>query len=92
MPAVRTFALTSGVAVILDFLLQVSAFLALVSLDSRRQEVGALAVPPWRPGGSTVQRRLGEGLGAKTLRCSVWATESPVSHRKVTSFWSLWGM
>ncbi|XP_023381524.1 Niemann-Pick C1-like protein 1 [Pteropus vampyrus] len=38
MPAVRTFALTSGVAVILDFLLQVSAFVALVSLDSRRQE------------------------------------------------------
>lgn len=40
MPAVRTFALTSGLAVILDFLLQVSAFVALLSLDSRRQEVG----------------------------------------------------
>lgn len=48
MPAVRTFALTSGVAVILDFLLQVSAFVALVSLDSRRQEVGGLLIPPWR--------------------------------------------
>lgn len=41
MPAVRTFALTSGLAVILDFLLQMSAFVALVALDSRRQEVGA---------------------------------------------------
>ncbi|EPQ18084.1 Niemann-Pick C1-like protein 1 [Myotis brandtii] len=38
MPAVRTFALTSGLALILDFLLQMSAFVALVSLDSRRQE------------------------------------------------------
>ncbi|XP_016074739.1 PREDICTED: Niemann-Pick C1-like protein 1 [Miniopterus natalensis] len=38
MPAVRTFALTSGLAVVLDFLLQMSAFVALVSLDSRRQE------------------------------------------------------
>lgn len=42
MPAVRTFALTSGLALILDFLLQMSAFVALVSLDSRRQEVGDL--------------------------------------------------
>ena len=41
MPAVRTFALTSGFAVLLDFLLQMSAFVALLSLDSRRQEVGA---------------------------------------------------
>lgn len=45
MPAVRTFALTSGLAVILDFLLQMSAFVALVALDARRQEVGDLAGP-----------------------------------------------
>ncbi|XP_062943834.1 NPC1-like intracellular cholesterol transporter 1 [Cynocephalus volans] len=38
MPAVRTFALTSGLAVILNFLLQMSAFVALLSLDSKRQE------------------------------------------------------
>ncbi|XP_004630599.1 Niemann-Pick C1-like protein 1 [Octodon degus] len=38
MPAVRTFALTSGLAVLLDFLLQMTAFVALVSLDSKRQE------------------------------------------------------
>ncbi|XP_066210371.1 NPC1-like intracellular cholesterol transporter 1 [Saccopteryx leptura] len=42
MPAVRNFALTSGLAVILDFLLQMSAFVALVSLDSRRQEASRL--------------------------------------------------
>lgn len=40
MPAVRTFALTSGLAILLDFLLQMTAFVALLSLDSRRQEVG----------------------------------------------------
>uniref|UniRef100_G1PCU2 NPC1 like intracellular cholesterol transporter 1 n=1 Tax=Myotis lucifugus TaxID=59463 RepID=G1PCU2_MYOLU len=44
MPAVRTFALTSGLALILDFLLQMSAFVALVSLDSRRQEGSRLDV------------------------------------------------
>ncbi|KAM7120692.1 NPC1-like intracellular cholesterol transporter 1 [Molossus nigricans] len=44
MPAVRTFALTSGLAVILDFLLQMSAFVALVALDSRRQEASLLDV------------------------------------------------
>lgn len=38
MPAVRTFALTSGLAIILDFLLQMTAFVALLSLDSKRQE------------------------------------------------------
>ncbi|XP_006832319.1 PREDICTED: niemann-Pick C1-like protein 1 [Chrysochloris asiatica] len=44
MPAVRTFALTSGLAVVLDFLLQMSAFVALLSLDSRRQEASHLDV------------------------------------------------
>ncbi|XP_072489852.1 NPC1-like intracellular cholesterol transporter 1 [Notamacropus eugenii] len=38
MPAVRTFALTAGMAIIFDFLLQMSAFVALLSLDSKRQE------------------------------------------------------
>ncbi|XP_004839969.1 Niemann-Pick C1-like protein 1 [Heterocephalus glaber] len=38
MPAVRTFALTSGLAVFLNFLLQMTAFVALLSLDSKRQE------------------------------------------------------
>ncbi|CAH6995903.1 NPC1-like intracellular cholesterol transporter 1 [Phodopus roborovskii] len=38
MPAVRTFALTAGLSIILDFLLQMTAFVALLSLDSKRQE------------------------------------------------------
>ncbi|KAM6178299.1 NPC1-like intracellular cholesterol transporter 1 [Rhynchocyon petersi] len=44
MPAVRTFALTSGLAVVFDFLLQMSAFVALLSLDSKRQEASHLDV------------------------------------------------
>uniref|UniRef100_A0A674GWE5 SSD domain-containing protein n=1 Tax=Taeniopygia guttata TaxID=59729 RepID=A0A674GWE5_TAEGU len=40
MPAVRTFALTAALAVALDLALQLSAFVALVALDSRRQEAG----------------------------------------------------
>ncbi|XP_055969411.1 NPC1-like intracellular cholesterol transporter 1 [Sorex fumeus] len=44
MPAVRTFALTSGLAVFLDFLLQMSAFVALFSLDIKRQEASRLDI------------------------------------------------
>uniref|UniRef100_A0ABM0LYJ6 Niemann-Pick C1 protein-like n=1 Tax=Saccoglossus kowalevskii TaxID=10224 RepID=A0ABM0LYJ6_SACKO len=40
MPAVRTFALYAGLAVLFNFLLLVSAFVALMSLDLRRQEDG----------------------------------------------------
>ncbi|KAL1790409.1 Niemann-Pick C1 1 [Sigmodon hispidus] len=42
MPAVRTFALTAGLAIILDFLLQMTAFVALLSLDRKRQEASRL--------------------------------------------------
>ena len=59
MPAVRTFALTSGFAVLLDFLLQMSAFVALLSLDSRRQEVGEVERPR--------DPHLGWGWGGFTL-------------------------
>ncbi|KAM5171859.1 NPC1-like intracellular cholesterol transporter 1 [Mantella aurantiaca] len=38
MPAVRTFALNAALAILLDFLLQISMFVALVSLDMKRQE------------------------------------------------------
>lgn len=62
MPAVRVFALTSGVAVMLDFMLQMSAFVALVSLDSRRQEVGGRPSPTLARWGSfLLQRRLRVG-------------------------------
>ncbi|XP_078521663.1 NPC1-like intracellular cholesterol transporter 1 [Lissotriton helveticus] len=38
MPAVKTFALNAALAVLLDFILQMSMFVALVSLDARREE------------------------------------------------------
>lgn len=39
MPAVRTFSLFAGLAVFIDFLLQISCFVSLLGLDARRQEV-----------------------------------------------------
>ena len=39
MPAVRAFALYAGMALLLDFLLQITCFIGLLSLDTSRQEV-----------------------------------------------------
>ena len=39
MPAVRTFSLFAGLAVFIDFLLQISCFVSLLGLDAARQEV-----------------------------------------------------
>ncbi|KAG7270633.1 hypothetical protein CRUP_010928 [Coryphaenoides rupestris] len=38
MPAVKTFALYAALAVLLDFILQMTAFVAVLSLDARRQD------------------------------------------------------
>lgn len=38
MPAVKTFALYAALAVLMDFILQITAFVALLSLDARRQD------------------------------------------------------
>lgn len=39
MPAVRTFSMFAGLAVFIDFLLQISCFVSLLGLDASRQEV-----------------------------------------------------
>ena len=39
MPAIRSFALFAGMALLIDFFLQMTCFIALFSLDTRRQEV-----------------------------------------------------
>ena len=39
MPAVEQFALAAAIAILFDFLLQITIFLAVLSLDARRQEV-----------------------------------------------------
>ncbi|KAM3186906.1 hypothetical protein ACTXT7_003373 [Hymenolepis weldensis] len=38
MPAVRVFALYAGVAIVINFLLQIFAFTALLTLDAKRME------------------------------------------------------
>ncbi|XP_035246328.1 NPC1-like intracellular cholesterol transporter 1 [Anguilla anguilla] len=40
MPAVKSFALYAALAVLFDFALQITAFVALLSLDARRQDAG----------------------------------------------------
>ncbi|NXP82275.1 NPC1 protein, partial [Ramphastos sulfuratus] len=44
MPAVRTFSLFAGTAVLMDFLLQVTCFVSLLGLDVRRQERNRLDI------------------------------------------------
>ncbi|KAF7654289.1 hypothetical protein LDENG_00071930, partial [Lucifuga dentata] len=44
MPAVRTFSLFAGLAVFIDFLLQISCFVSLLGLDARRQERNRLDI------------------------------------------------
>ena len=44
MPAVRIFSLYAAAAVFFDFLLQITAFVALLSLDAKRQENNRLDV------------------------------------------------
>lgn len=39
MPAVRAFALYAGMALLIDFVFQVTCFVSLLALDSRRQAV-----------------------------------------------------
>ena len=39
MPAVRVFSLYAALAVLFDFLLQITVFIALMTLDAKRQEV-----------------------------------------------------
>ncbi|ALC49360.1 Npc1b [Drosophila busckii] len=42
MPAVRTFAMYAAAAIFLDFLLQITAFVALMAIDERRYQHGRL--------------------------------------------------
>lgn len=50
MPAVRSFAIVAAVAVLLDFLLQLTAFVAFLSLTSERRRDGTLVCfQCWRP-------------------------------------------
>ena len=39
MPAVEQFAIAAGLAIFFDFALQITAFLAVLTLDAKRQDV-----------------------------------------------------
>lgn len=39
MPAVNIFALNAGIALLLDFFLQITCFVSLMALDAKRQSV-----------------------------------------------------
>ncbi len=47
MPAVKVFSLYAGMAVLVNFLLQITIFLALLTLDARRQEVNIKYMHFW---------------------------------------------
>lgn len=47
MPAVRAFAFYAGMALLLDFLLQVTCFVALLSLDVKRQNANKFDILCW---------------------------------------------
>ena len=44
MPAVKIFSMYAAMAVLFDFLLQITCFVSLMTLDARRMEVSAGAV------------------------------------------------
>ncbi|MEE6464214.1 hypothetical protein FKM82_006214 [Ascaphus truei] len=50
MPAVRTFSLFAGMAVFLDFLLQITCFVSILGLDIKRQEKNRLDILCCVPG------------------------------------------
>ncbi|XP_077471971.1 NPC intracellular cholesterol transporter 1 [Stigmatopora argus] len=58
MPAVRTFSLFAGLAVLIDFLLQISCFVSLLGLDLKRQQANRLDI--------ACCAKLPEGQEAKT--------------------------
>ncbi|XP_061110400.1 NPC intracellular cholesterol transporter 1 isoform X2 [Conger conger] len=64
MPAVRTFSLFAGLAVFIDFLLQISCFVSLLGLDIKRQEANRLDI--------LCCVALPEGQEQKTDGCLYW--------------------
>ncbi|CAG0904578.1 unnamed protein product, partial [Cyprideis torosa] len=68
MPAIRAFALYAGFALILDFILQITAFVALFSLDIKRQENNRLDVLCCLQGGKKEVDSSSDGLLFKIMK------------------------
>ncbi|XP_069587304.1 NPC intracellular cholesterol transporter 1 [Ranitomeya imitator] len=64
MPAVRTFSLFAGMAVFFDFLLQITFFVSLLGLDTKRQEKNRLDILCCVPG---CERSRGSGKSKSWL-------------------------
>ena len=47
MPAVRAFAFYAGLALIIDFLMQITCFVSLMAIDAKRQESGRYDIFCW---------------------------------------------
>ncbi|EEQ40623.1 Patched family protein [Clavispora lusitaniae] len=71
MPAVRNFALYSAGAIAVNFLLQMSAFVALLSLDQRRLESGRMDLAPWITVQSSVHLPEGSSQGERGSRAHI---------------------
>ena len=89
MPAVRTFSLYAALAILFNFLLQVSCFLAVLSLDIRRQEGGRMEPFCWPR--LEAQSQPGDGLLYRLFRdhYAPFLTGNPVRYIVVAVF-SVW--
>lgn len=56
MPAVRAFALYAGMALLVDFLLQITCFVSLLALDTVRQTVSTIRQLSVQPMSSPIER------------------------------------
>ncbi|KAH8410547.1 hypothetical protein KR009_000183, partial [Drosophila setifemur] len=69
MPAVRAFALYAGVALIIDFLLQITCFVSLFTLDTKRKEDNRMDICCFIKGKKLDSIATNEGLLYKFFRC-----------------------
>jgi len=67
MPAVKAFALYAGVALLIDFLMQITCFVSLISLDMARQENARFDICCWYQG-SKKDKASGEGVLYKVFK------------------------
>lgn len=67
MPAVKAFALYAGVALLIDFLMQITCFVSLISLDMARQQNARYDICCWYQG-SKKDKASGEGVLYKVFK------------------------
>lgn len=68
MPAVKAFALCAGMALLIDFILQIACFVSLLALDSKRQTENRFDICCFMNGKKQDVTALQEGLLYKFVR------------------------